>query len=492
VPDESANQLSQRLRASLPDDAASVIAEARQELRATHDTAKRTALAGVLVDAGAAAGNQSASKAGMTAIRLLLKNDPSNSGLQYMLGTAGLAMARHDITPKPEWWEATRKLQIDARRHLWEAAESSMHESIRAQAWINLGNNLEEGGRWVEAYEAYMSAMQIDPGNPVAAGWAAVILHRHGAAPGGPEWQPIAHRLARLAQAQLGLIAEIAPGAEAQFKDLPTDRADEVVAPELASLNGYQTYVSSNRLHLSMALDALHPECWDSLTMPMLTEAVDSDNNPPALIAMFNSCKSDYLLARQLAWDATQVDDDDQHHYTNTLDYARYGAGPSRTVLAMRSALDVLDRVAVMANHYFGIGREPKDVYFRTAWREESTGRPLRPVVEREILAKNWSVLALVALAEDFRDDGWLFGRQRLRNIGTHRFIVSHEMMVGGWREVPEIEHLSADDLDEAAVAALRIARSGLMYLAEAVGRRERRHPGGDISLPLTLPRLGK
>lgn len=491
MPDETADQLSQRLRASLSDDAPAVITEARRAIKSTRDASIRSVLAGVLVDAGVVAGDQTASKAGMAAIKGLLKKDPSNSGLQYMVGTAGLAMADHDTTPKPGWWEATRKLQVDARRHLWEAAESSLPVPIRAQAWINLGNNLDTGGRWIEAYEAYTTAMRIDTDNPIAAGNAALVLHQRGGAPGGPEWQPIAHRLARLAQAQLEVVAKIAPGAEAQFKDLPTDRADEVAPPELANLNDYETYVSGNRLHLSMALDASHPECWDSLTTPMLTEPIGSESSPPALIAMFNACKSDYLLARQLAWDATQVDDGDQHHYTNTLDYARYGDGPSRAVLAMRSALDVLDRVAVMANHYFGIGQKPGDVYFRTVWREDSKGQSLRSAVESEILAKNWSVLALVGLSDDFRDDGWLSGRRHLRNIATHRFVISHEMMTGAWRESTEIEHISNDDLEESVIAALRISRSALMYLADAVKRREGRRPQG-ISLPLSLPRLGK
>jgi len=490
VPDESPNEVSERLRVVLATDPTVAIAEARMALKSSRDDSMRAAVAGVLVDAGEAAGDREATKVGMTAIKGLLAKDPSNGGLRYMLGTAGLSMARHDKTPKPEWWEVTRKLQTDARRNLWEAAEAELHQAIRAQAWINLGNNLDEGGRWAEAYEAHTAAMRVDPGNPVAAGQAALLLHARGSSPGGPEWQPIAHRLARIAQSKHDQVAQIAPGAQVRYAALPTDRADEAVLPEQVHLSSYQRYVADNRLHLSMALDAMHPECWDSLDLPMLTEPMDIGSHPPPLFAMFNSCKADYLLARQLAWDGMQVDDDDQHHYTNTLDYACYGDGPSRTVLAMRSALDVLDRVAVMANSYFDIGQKPKDVYFRTAWREDSTGRPLRSVVADEIDSRNWGVLALATLAEDFRDDGWLFGRQRLRNIATHRFVISHSMMTGNWRDVSEIEHLSDVDLDASVISALRIARSALMYLVDAVARREHRRPEG-ASLPLCLPRLG-
>ena len=110
--------------------------------------------------------------------------------------------------------------------------------------------------------------------------------------------------------------------------------------------------------------------------------------------------------------------------------------------------------------------------------------------MKNEIDASNWSVLALVTLSDDFRDDGWLFGRQHLRNIATHRFVISHDMMTGNWRECDEVEHISSAELEEGTIAALRIARSALMYLADAVMRREGRHPRG-MSLPLSLPRLG-
>jgi hypothetical protein len=82
MPDETADQLSQRLRASLSDDAPAVITEARRAIKSTRDASIRSVLAGVLVDAGVVAGDQTASKAGMAAIKGLLKKDPSNSGLQ--------------------------------------------------------------------------------------------------------------------------------------------------------------------------------------------------------------------------------------------------------------------------------------------------------------------------------------------------------------------------------------------------------------------------
>ena len=488
---ESTHDLNERIRLAMASDPGAAIAEARTILKRSRDSHERSAVAGILVDAGELAEDKEATKTGMVTIQKLVKAAPSDGGLRYMLGTAYLALARHDKTPRPQWWEATRKLQIDTRRELWLAAESDIDASIRAQAWINLGNILDECGRWVEAYMAYMEALSASPGHPVAAGWAALMLQRRGGQPGGPNWLPTAHHLARIAQSNLKLVAVIAPGAEKYFAKLSTDRADDFVRPENAGLKGFDDFVLRNRLYLSMSLDASHPDCWDSLTTPKLTEAISTPSEPPLLFAMFNTCKADYLLARHLAWDARNADTDDFHHYVDTLDYARYGNKASLSNLAMRSALDVLDRVAVAANQYFGLGQEPKDVYFRSAWREAVAGEPLRSAAQTEIGEKNRGMLALVSLSDDFRNDGWLFGRQHLRNIATHRFLIIHEMLLGNWRDAKEIEHISVEDLEEATMAALRIARSALMYLSDAVVQCESRRTPIGVNPSVMLPRLG-
>ena len=490
---QTANEISEGLRLLIPSDPAGVIVTARKALKDAKDDYERAAAAGVLVDAGEAAGDVTASTTGLVAIQRLVKKQPSDGNLRYMLGTAYSTIALLDKTPRPEWWEATRKLQIDQRRELWRAADSGIEAQNKAQAWINLGNNLERCGRWIEAFTAFMEALEVSPSHPVAAGWAACMLLRRGGAPGGPDWVPTAHHLAGIAKSNLEYAERIAPGSEKFFERLPTDRADEFVASKLSAFDTLDGFIVKYRLHLSMSLDPSHPDCWDSLSTPRLREAIDTPPEPPSLFAMFNTCKADYLLARKLAWDARNTDDDDVHHYTNTLDYAQYGLKSSLEILAMRSSFDLLDRIAVAANHYFGLGVEAKNVYFKSLWRQHVPGEPLLPGVESEIDAKNWGMLALVSLSDDFRDDGWLFGRQRFRNIATHRFLVSHWMMSGGWRDTPEIEHISQGDLEEITISALRIARSALLYLADAVSRREHRlHSSEGPSFELTLPRLGQ
>lgn len=46
--------------------------------------------------------------------------------------------------------------------------------------------------------------------------------------------------------------------------------------------------------------------------------------------------------------------------FADALDYALYGPDTSALVLAHRTALDLLDKVAVTANSYFELGLAPK------------------------------------------------------------------------------------------------------------------------------------
>jgi hypothetical protein len=75
----------------------------------------------------------------------------------------------------------------------------------------------------------------------------------------------------------------------------------------------------------------------------------------------------------------------------------------------------------------------------------------------------------------DLTDNGWLEGRQRFRNVATHRFVVAHLEGFPVPQPTTEAQHLSVSDLDAEVVAALTMARSGILYLYGAIGHRSRR-----------------
>ena len=155
-----------------------------------------------------------------------------------------------------------------------------------------------------------------------------------------------------------------------------------------------------------------------------------------------------------------------------------YGPDTSALILAHRTALDLLDKVAVTANSYFELGLPPKKVSFGRLWRDpedKKTGTRLVEKVERLIRAGVYAMYGLVELAEDYDGaDGILRSQKNLRNSGTHRFLVLHDLGDPAFaRQAPEIEHLNHTDFVDEALSALRVARSAIQMLALAISQHE-------------------
>jgi hypothetical protein len=155
-----------------------------------------------------------------------------------------------------------------------------------------------------------------------------------------------------------------------------------------------------------------------------------------------------------------------------------YGPDTSALILAHRTALDLLDKVAVTANYYFKLGLAPNKVSFGRLWRDSAdkkTGTPLTKKVEVLIRAGVYAMYGLAELAEDYDGiDGILRSQKDLRNSGTHRFVVLHDLGDPSQaRQAPEIEHLNRSDFIDGALRALRVARSAIQMLALAISQHE-------------------
>jgi hypothetical protein len=108
---------------------------------------------------------------------------------------------------------------------------------------------------------------------------------------------------------------------------------------------------------LSPTIEGLNPSLkrWDSLVIQSFTEPVGEDCGIPPLFAMFNALKSDFLLARFLAYQSLSDEIPDSGFYSDTLDYAVYGVQSAMLTLAQRACMDILDKIATATNEYFFI-----------------------------------------------------------------------------------------------------------------------------------------
>lgn len=202
----------------------------------------------------------------------------------------------------------------------------------------------------------------------------------------------------------------------------------------------------------------------------------------PSPFAMYNVLKSDFLLARELLYEAITSTKKDSGLYFDTLDYAVYGRATAALVLAQRSALDLLDRIAVVVNEYLSVGLQPEKVHFRRFWREESA-KAWRAPLAAEVAKGNVALVALSEIAADLLDyskqgsrPGRLADQHELRNAGTHRFTVLHDM--GDGRDSAKssaVEHRRLGDFERATLVTLKLARAALLHLLECIEYRERR-----------------
>jgi hypothetical protein len=235
---------------------------------------------------------------------------------------------------------------------------------------------------------------------------------------------------------------------------------------------------------LSPILEGLahNPKRWDDSHIATLTESFgDGDARVPPSFAMFNVMKADYLVARDLMFHATREIEQpkrDTGVYMDTLDYAVYGVAPARLVLAQRSALDVLDKIAVALNELFAVGLAVERIHFKSFWRVRPREQAWHPQLAAAIARGNVALIALSEIAADLSEmegvSGLLSEVRQARNAGTHRFVVLHDLGVSGFRPSAAIEHHGLVAFQATALRTLRLARAALLHMVEVFEYEER------------------
>lgn len=479
------SELSSHLNSLVDADPKLAIQEARDLVLDGRDRLNMMSLrAATLVNAGTSLGRKDAIGEGLELYRELHDLYPT-ADMTYNLAN-GLVEAANCESAGSEWLdhqEQTRANRAEARRCYWRVVQDvDADMELRTQAWTNLANLFEKTYRLSEAHDARLSALKVDPTNGVAAFCAALglmwLFHRGGYS---ELTRMEAVMLARQALLNKERIVQYA-GARvaAKVEALAGELSDPPSRPE--HIDPFIKWVEEERLTLAPTVELVDPSLGklDWLTLPgILERETDMGGSPPPLFAMFNLLKSDFLLARDLTWRASDASVWPRTgQFADTLDYAMYGPDTSALMLAHRTALDLLDKVAVTANHYFELGLAPKKVSFGRLWRDSAdkkTGTPLAKKVEVLIRAGVCALYGLAELAEDYDgNEGILRSQKDLRNAGTHRFVVLHDFGdPSRARQAPEVEHLNRSDFINETLGALRVARSAIQMLVLAISQQE-------------------
>jgi tetratricopeptide (TPR) repeat protein len=455
--------------------------------------------ASVLCDAGNAAKDADAVDEAIAIFEELHTAAPEDVQITYDLANAVANRAQLDGPKGPDWFLRTSAARRRARALYGEAAAPSGGSDLRfaSQAMTNLGNSLNAGYRWIEAFECYQEALDLFPENGVASGSAAVVLARVGSLAllgNRKHLLGVAARLAHHAETHRKVVAELAGATGvARFAKLASRRGGLAVVQPGPEATDYERFVAEHRLPLSPVLEGLgdDPKRWDDARIESLTESFGVGATVPPIFAMFNVMKADYLVARELLFQGLQGLERvgpaaaDTGLYHDTLDYAIYGVSTSRLVLAQRSALDVLDKIGAALNEHFDVGLDSTKMYFHHLW-QVGRGQPgWQPKLGEAIKGGNHALIALSEIAADLSDaprdgslpPGLLNPEKRARRAGTHRFIVMHDMSMGDSRPSEAIEHVHLAAFQKTVMRTMRLARAALLHFLEVIGHAERARP---------------
>jgi len=447
---------------------------------------------GILIDAGQAAEDRGAVLEGVKIFRKLSRSMQEELGYQYNLANGLSALGRLKLHSGADWYVASHAERREARRIFHMVARKSRSGKLRAQALINLGNQLDAGYRWVEAYNCWVEARAADASNVVAAlSTARMLLRRMREYRSHPQAvHRIAGYYARLAARSTHTIERVAGRQAAKMaKSLPTFRSTWRPRKLRDIKDEFGRFVALHRLALVGTIEGLdlRKKRWDSVYVPVISEKLGSGGGVPPVFAMINQLKSDFCAARWLAYISQSHSPRETSVYGDTLDYAIYGVKPSLLVLAQRAALDLLDRVAVCVNEYLSIGDKPSEIAFRTFWREDGGTGSWRTQLQDEIKARNRGIVALGELASDLGEGGFLWSKHQLRNVGTHRFCVLHDLGDTPSRASPAVEHYGLSSFFRETIDSLKVARSAILYLLDAVAWREERQSAAGPRVTLNV-----
>jgi hypothetical protein len=388
----------------------------------------------------------------------------------------------------------------------------------RCQIFTNLGNLLNNAGRFVEALEYWERALAIEPRFGMALGnrgyalrWYAKALYDNG------------HKALFLRFAHDSLNAALSPSAKykgpgygeakaffqtqkARIESIVdidkisrTVRLDEHVIGDSKEEKRYRRWLLRNHLFLN-PLDDLGPYAIAGGDILMLPSFVTPIEEPPTLIGLFNQLKQEFVSARWLFYEGAHAQD---FHFSdrdvlllNTLDYPSYSLAVEKVKAAYGIAYSLFDKIALFLSAYLGIEIDSKSIYFRSIWYEKYEKRVLRSEFAQ---SENWPFRGLFWLSKDlfeeeFRDvtEPDAQALYEIRNHLEHKYLKVHEMM----RPQPDpawadrlAYSIERQDFIAKTLRVLRLVRASLIYLSLGMHREERRRAkqNGGIQAPMYL-----
>ena len=425
------------------------------------------------------------------------------------------AMRYREPDYKYSWRQSEQVSEIlSLRKAVSEQEFSELEPLLQCKILTNLGNNLNHLGRFVEAIKSWDAALAIIPNFAMALGNKGVgliyysqSLYDHGhsgiltayaktnlnnAISKDALWDSGSHPEAKENFKQyysdsVKHLEDIEYDFEFELDQWPLGESDEDV--------NYRGWCMHHRLFLSPLNDVcrLTVTAQDVIHLPNHTYNIDEK---PRFPNYFNLLKQEYVTARYVLYEATNVENehisDKDVLLLSGFDGVHFGYRSEQLKMAYRLAYSLFDKIALFLNDYFSVGLKAGSVSFRQIWGKTKNKKfELYSCFEK---SNNWPLRGLYYLSKDLFDEGFIDVSlpdaqelASLRNRTEHRFL-SLQDYACTIENTDTHSYLTIADFEDKALRIISMAREALIYLSLAMHREEVIRNKDKDSNKLTVP----
>ncbi|MGA7194131.1 MAG: LA2681 family HEPN domain-containing protein [Anaerolineales bacterium] len=372
--------------------------------------------------------------------------------------------------------------------------------TLRSQILVNYANCLSALGRSFEAISNYSQAMIEDPRNGMAAGNLGVELGRVQQITGRYTHHYIMAAYDLLSQA-LGPDMHLSYGgieakrafenSQADLKAIIDAHGGKLLPLKPISLS--KTKTAENRYKSFCLKEGLFLNAWvgdqnvapatsDEIAYgPITTKAKDA-KIVPELLNILNEVKEAYITSRYLFYlsQSKSKTQDDVSRLTSYFDIENdnlHGIYLGLCKSAYMRGFDVLDKVAKIANVYFGLGKR-NDYFWHIFAEKQSKGETheIRCVARPAVIStKNYSLYALSDLCIDYFESEQV----DLKTIDSRRNMMTHDYLLVKRYSKNFIgkNYISSSELYLQTISVLRLAKDAILYMVSAINIAESQKP---------------
>ncbi len=453
----------------------------------------------------------------------ILTSDSQLSQCHYFLGNAWGYLGK--LRGSDEGWHWDQKeIEKDILHQrsalMWADSATDIPSELKCQMLTNTGNTFIHLGRCSEAIPFWKQAIKLNPRFAMAVGNLGHGLFWYGRVLSDEGYQSLfinqAYRF--LSQAmEIDDDPHFHSGAKKGFshtKQWIEDRANQDVLEETWDLDSFPLGDTSDEnkyrkwcLEFCLFLNILNDlgpypiAARDVLSLPSITVGIDEG---PHFLAFFDQLKQEYVSARYLFYEGTELASFDAHYSDkqvrvhNTLDYPAFCIAVEKIKASFRITYSLFDKIAYFMNRYFELEVSERLVDFRTIWYN-TPGKNAKPKKELGVRKQfqeneNWPLRGLFWLSKDFFYEDESFQNsiepdaQKLNEIRNHLEHKYFKLHNPEWQGLPPEEdrigraitdtlayHMYRTDFERKTIKLLKLARAALIYLCLSIHSEETR-----------------